>query len=187
MLPTLMSKVHQQELNTLLTGRPQAARVSGYTSSNNTAALSITMFLGKPVTEGLPWTDTTSPQAKKAQKHLNFLGRLRGARMRVLTVSSFYRGTTESILTSCITVWYEACIASCCRTIHPSLSEGSRDHCWNLSPNPSPTTHNPNPTHSSRLTRKSLGIAASQPLHCFFSLLPLRRRPQSLQGQDQKT
>lgn len=149
MPPKLISKVDQEELNTFLTGRPQAARVSGYTSSNNTAPLSIncaavarvssTKLLGKPVTEGLPWTDNTSSRAKKAHKHLNFLGRLRGARVRVLTVSSFCRGTTESILTSCITVWYEACTAS--------RSEGSRDHCWNLSP-----THHPQDTTLTQLT-----------------------------------
>lgn len=77
--------VDQQELNTLLTGRPQAARVSSSTSSNNTAPLSVNCA----VTEGLPWTGDTSPRAKKAHKHLSFLGRLRGARVRVLTVSSF--------------------------------------------------------------------------------------------------
>ncbi len=81
--------------------------------------------------------------------------------------------TIESILTSCITVWYGACNASCRKSLQrivravgvslPSLQD----------------------IYSTHLTRKALSIAGdpTHPTHSFFSLLPSGRRLRSLQAR----
>ncbi len=71
--------------------------------------VSSTKFLGVHITEDLSWTNNTAALAKKAQQRLYFLRKLRRARAPAPIMCTFYRGTIESILTSCITVWYGAC------------------------------------------------------------------------------
>ncbi len=95
---------------------------------------------------------------------------------------TFYRGTIESILTSCITVWYGACNASCRKVTLMDSESSWEDHWWSLSP-PSRTSTAP------RLTRKALCIAVdpTHPTHSFFSLLPSGRRLRKSPGQDQQT
>ncbi len=78
---------------------------------------SSTKFLGVHITEDLSWTNNTAALAKKAQQRLYFLRKLRRARAPTPIMCTFYRGTIESILTSCITVWYGACNASCCKSL----------------------------------------------------------------------
>ncbi len=69
------------------------------------------------ITEDLSWTNNTAALAKKAQQRLYFLRKLRRARPPTPIMCTFYRGTIESILTSCITVWYGACNASCRKSL----------------------------------------------------------------------
>ncbi len=78
---------------------------------------SSTKFLGVHITEDLSWTNNTAALAKKAQQRLYFLRKLRRARAPAPIMCTFYRGTIESILTSCITVWYGACNASCRKSL----------------------------------------------------------------------
>ncbi len=79
--------------------------------------VSSTKFLGVHITEDLSWTNNTAALAKKAQQHLYFLRKLRRARAPASIMCTFYRGTIESILTSCIAVWYGACNAFCRKTL----------------------------------------------------------------------
>ncbi len=79
--------------------------------------VSSTKFLGVHITEDLSWTNNTAALAKKAQQRLYFLCKLRRARAPAPIMCTFYRGTIESILTSCITVWYGACNASCRKSL----------------------------------------------------------------------
>lgn len=60
------------------------------------------------VTEDLSWSNNTSALANKAHQWLYFLCKLRRARAPAPIMCSFCKGTTESILTCCITVWYRA-------------------------------------------------------------------------------
>ncbi len=64
--------------------------------------VSSTKFLGVYITEDLSWTNNTAALAKKAQQRLYFLRKLRRARAPASIMCTFYRGTIESILTSCI-------------------------------------------------------------------------------------
>ncbi|KAI4879858.1 hypothetical protein NFI96_004003 [Prochilodus magdalenae] len=71
-----------------------------------------TKFLGVHIMENLTWSLNTSSIAKKAQQRLYFLRRLRKAHLPPI-LSMFYRGTVESILSSCII----ACNASDRKTL----------------------------------------------------------------------
>ncbi|KAK3544360.1 hypothetical protein QTP86_009170 [Hemibagrus guttatus] len=52
------------------------------------------------------WSLKTSSITKKAQQHLYFLRRLRKAHLTPPILTTFYRGTIESILSSCITACF---------------------------------------------------------------------------------
>ncbi len=47
-----------------------------------------------------------------SQQRLHFLRRLKRASLPPPILTTFYRGTIESVLTSCITVWYGNCSAA---------------------------------------------------------------------------
>ncbi|KAI4886572.1 hypothetical protein NFI96_000182 [Prochilodus magdalenae] len=63
-------------------------------------------FLGVHLAQDLTWTTNTSHLVRKAQQRLHFLRRLRRVNLPQQLLCNFYRSTVESILTSCITVWY---------------------------------------------------------------------------------
>ncbi|KAI4876464.1 hypothetical protein NFI96_002534 [Prochilodus magdalenae] len=71
-----------------------------------------TKFLGVHLAEDLTWSLNTSTITKKAQQRLYFLRRLRKAHLPPPILTTFYRGTIESILSSCITAWFGNCTAS---------------------------------------------------------------------------
>ncbi|KAI4887611.1 hypothetical protein NFI96_008962 [Prochilodus magdalenae] len=71
-----------------------------------------TKFLGVHLAEDLTWSLNTSTITKKAQLRLYFLRRLRKAHLPPPILTTFYRGTIESILSSCIAAWFGNCTAS---------------------------------------------------------------------------
>ncbi len=139
--------------------------------------VSSTKFLGVHITEDLSWTNNTVALAKKAQQRLYFLRKLRRARALAPIMCTFYRGTIESILTSCITVWYGACNASCRKSLQRIVRAAEKIVGVSL-----PSLQD---IYSTRLTRKALCIAGdpTHPTHSFFSLLPSGRRLRSLQAR----
>uniref|UniRef100_A0A9J7YNX0 Reverse transcriptase domain-containing protein n=1 Tax=Cyprinus carpio carpio TaxID=630221 RepID=A0A9J7YNX0_CYPCA len=139
--------------------------------------VSSTKFLGVHITEDLSWTDNTAALAKKSQQRLYFLCKLRRARTPPPIMYTFYRGTIESILTSCITVWYGACNTSCQKTLQRIVRAAEKTIGVSL-----PSLQEIYGTH---LTRKALCIAGdpTHPPHSFFSLLPSGRTLQSLQAR----
>lgn len=92
--------------------------------SDTLEKLSSTKFLGVHITEDQFWTDNTTLLAKKAQRCLYFLSEQRG-RVSPPIMLSFYWGTIESVLTGCITVWYEGCAASCQRSLQHNKNTGA--------------------------------------------------------------
>ncbi len=64
---------------------------------------------GVHITEDLTWTNNTTSLSKKAQQRLHFLRWLKRSSLSPPILTTFYRGTIESMLTSCITVWYRNC------------------------------------------------------------------------------
>ncbi len=125
----------------------------------------------------LSWTNNTAALAKKAQQRLYFLRKLRRARAPAPIMCTFYRGTIESILTSCITVWYGTCNVSC-RKSHQRIVRAAEKIVGVSLPSLQDI-------YNTRLTRKALCIAGdpTHPTHSFFSLLPSGRRLRSLQAR----
>ncbi len=138
---------------------------------------SSTKFLGVHITEDLSWTNNTAALAKKAQQRLYFLRKLRRAKAPTPIMCTFYRGTIESILTSCITVWYGAYNASCRKSLQRIVRAAEKIVGVSL-----PSLQD---IYSTRLTRKALSIAGdpTHPTNSFFSLLPSGRRLRSLQAR----
>lgn len=81
---------------------------------NDTAVevVSTTKYLGVHITNNLGWSLHTSSLAKKAQQRLHFLRQMRRASLPPSILTTLYRGTMESLLTCCITVWSGSCRAS---------------------------------------------------------------------------
>ncbi len=127
--------------------------------------VSSTKFLGVHITEDLSWTNNTAALAKKAQQRLYFLRKLRRARAPAPIMCTFYRGTIESILTSCITVWYGTCNVSCRKSLQRIVRAAEKIVGVSL-----PSLQD---IYNTRLTRKALSIAGdpTHPTHSFFSLL----------------
>ena len=65
-------------------------------------------FLGVHISEDLTWTHHTDAITKTARQRLFFLHRLRRFN-KDTRILNYYRCTTESILTGCITAWYGSC------------------------------------------------------------------------------
>ncbi|KAK3566956.1 hypothetical protein QTP86_007012 [Hemibagrus guttatus] len=65
-----------------------------------------TKFLGVHWVKNFTWSLNTSFISKKAQQCLYFLQRLSKAHLPPPILAVFYRGTIESVLSSCITAWF---------------------------------------------------------------------------------
>eukprot|EP00061_Rhincodon_typus_P003185 g19477.t1 len=68
-------------------------------------------FLGVAITNNLSRTSHVDTTVKKTQQHLFFLRQLRKFGMSIRSLTNFYRRTTESTLSRCITAWYGNCSA----------------------------------------------------------------------------
>eukprot|EP00061_Rhincodon_typus_P005561 g25209.t1 len=66
-------------------------------------------FLGVTIANNLPWTSPVDTTVKKAQQRPFFLRQLRKFGMSVRLLTNFYRCTIESLLSGCITAWYDNC------------------------------------------------------------------------------
>ncbi|KAK3506189.1 hypothetical protein QTP70_028694, partial [Hemibagrus guttatus] len=134
------SYVHSKLLFTLLTHSCAAMHSSnhiikfaddltvvGLTSKNNKRAQSghsplfidgssveikSTKFLGVHLAENFTWSLNTSSINNKAKQHLYFLWRLRKAHLPSPILTVFHWGTSESVLSSCITAWFGNCTVS---------------------------------------------------------------------------
>ncbi len=93
---------------------------------------------------------------------------------------TFYRGTIESILTSCITVWYGACNASCRKTLQRIVRAAEKIVGVSL-----PSLQD---IYSTRLTRKALCIAGD-PTHPtqLLQSAAIREDTAESPGEDQQT
>ncbi len=68
--------------------------------SSTVERVSSTKFLGVHITDDLTWTTNTMSLSKKAQQRLHFLRRLKRASLPPPILTTFYRGTIESVLTT---------------------------------------------------------------------------------------
>ncbi len=120
-----------------------------------------TKFLGVHITENLTWTTNTMSLSKKAQQHLHFLRRLKSASLPPPILTTFYRGTIESVLTSC-----------------PSLKPHTNPlppETWTISP---PLPHHKNKLSNLFVQFKVCYTQVSGPVQttCSNTLSPMRTR-----------
>ncbi|XP_072513255.1 uncharacterized protein [Salminus brasiliensis] len=135
-----------------------------------------TKFLGVHLAENLTWSLNTSSTAKKAQQRLYFLRKLRKARLPPPILTLFYRGTIESILSSCITAWFGTCTASDRKTLQRIVRTAERIIGVSL-----PSVMD---IYTTRCIRKATSIVddSTHPSHRLFSLLPSGRRYRSIRS-----
>ncbi|KAL0172770.1 hypothetical protein M9458_033081, partial [Cirrhinus mrigala] len=96
------------------------------TLNNSTVErVSSTKFLGMHITENLTWTTNTT-SLSKAQQQLHFLRRLKRASLPSPILTTSYRGTIESVLTSCITVWHGNCSAADRKTLQQRVNTAAK-------------------------------------------------------------
>ncbi len=138
--------------------------------------VSSTKFLGVHITEDLTWTTNTMSLSKKAQQRLHFLRRLKSASLPPPILTTFYRGTIESVLTSCITVWYGNCSAADRKTLQRTVNTAVKIICA-----PLPSTLD---IFLARCFSKTNSIVKdpTHPSHSLFQLLPSGRRYRSIRA-----
>ncbi len=142
--------------------------------SSTVERVSSTKFLGVHITEDLTWTTNTKSVSKKAQQRLHFLRRLKRASLPPPILTTFYRGTIESVLTSCITVWYGNCCAADRKTLQRTVNTAAK-----IIGAPLPSILDIFLTRCSSKA-KSIVEDPTHPSHSLFQLLPSGRRYRSI-------
>ncbi len=145
--------------------------------SSTVERVSSTKFLGVHITEDLTWTTNTKSLSKKAQRRLHFLRRLKRASLPPPILNTFYRGTIESVLTSCITVWYGNCSAADRKTLQRTVNTAAK-----IIGAPLPSILD---IFLARCSSKTNSIVKdpTHPSHSLFQLLPSGRRYRSIRAR----
>ncbi|KAK3539814.1 hypothetical protein QTP70_013300 [Hemibagrus guttatus] len=128
-----------------------------------------TKLLGVHLAENFPWSLNTTSITKKAQQHLFFLRRLRKAHLPPPILTMFYRGTIESVLSSCITDWFGNCTISDRKILQRIVRTAEKIIGVSL---PSITD-----MYTTRCIHKANSIV-DDPTHTLFTLLPPGKRYQ---------
>ena len=135
-----------------------------------------TKFLGVHIADDLKWSTNTSALTAKAQKRLYFLRRLKKVNSPPSIMTSFYRGTIESVLTYCITAWYGNCTDAERKSLQRIVRTAER-----ITGAPLPPISD---IYTDRCVRKAMNIMSDpfHPSHHLLELLPSGRRFKSLGG-----
>ncbi|XP_051507888.1 uncharacterized protein LOC127414139 [Myxocyprinus asiaticus] len=131
-------------------------------------------FLGVHITEELTWSIHTEAVVKKAHQRLFFLRRLRKFGMNRHILTRFYTCTVESILTGCITAWYDNSFALNRKALQRVVRTARHIIGGEL-----PSLQE---IYTRRCVKKARRIIrdSSHPSHGLFSLLPSGRRYRSI-------
>ncbi|KAK3562918.1 hypothetical protein QTP86_011094 [Hemibagrus guttatus] len=131
-------------------------------NGSNVKIIKSTKFLGVHLVEDLTWSLNTSSISKKAQPY--FLQRLRKADLPPLILTTFYRGTIESILSSCITAWFGNCTVSDHKTLQRIVRTAEKIIGVSL-----PSVMD---IYSTRCIRKTNNIDPTHPSHTPLTHIP---------------
>ncbi len=74
-------------------------------------------YHGVNISEDLTWTTHIQTQVKKARQRLYHLRQLRKFRVSPAILKAFYSGAIESVLTQCISVWYNNATNQDCKAL----------------------------------------------------------------------
>ncbi|KAI3368136.1 hypothetical protein L3Q82_007868 [Scortum barcoo] len=138
-------------------------------------------FLGVHISEDLTWTTGCSKLVKKAHQRLFFLRTLRKNHLSSDILVNFYRCTIESILTSCITVWYGSCSAADRKALQRVVKAAQR-----IAGAPLPSIED---IYRKRCLKRAGKIIkdSSHPAHRLFTLLPSGKRYRSARTKTTRT
>lgn len=126
-------------------------------------------LLGVHISDDLTWSTNTTSITKKAQQCLRFLRHLKRANLPPPTLTAFYRGTIESVLTSCIPVWFGNCKVGNLSQLHGIVKAAAKINRTSL-PLLQDIFHKRCISKASCIVRDP-----SHPSHGLFSLLPSGR------------
>ncbi len=74
-------------------------------------------YFGVNISEDLTWTTHIQTQVKKARQRLYHLRQLRKFMVSPAILKTFYSGAIESVLTQCISVWYNNATNQDCKAL----------------------------------------------------------------------
>uniref|UniRef100_A0AAQ6IKW0 Alkylated DNA repair protein AlkB homologue 8 N-terminal domain-containing protein n=1 Tax=Anabas testudineus TaxID=64144 RepID=A0AAQ6IKW0_ANATE len=131
-------------------------------------------YLGVNISEDLTWTLNTTQLVKKAQQRLYFLRRMRKFGMSPKILNSFYSCVVESVLTSCITVWYGNTTVADRKRLQRVVKTAEK-----IIRTPLPSLQT---VYHRRVHRRAATILKdpTHPQHGLFTLLPSGRRYRSV-------
>ncbi|TWW56974.1 RNA-directed DNA polymerase from mobile element jockey [Takifugu flavidus] len=131
-------------------------------------------FLGVHLSQDLTWTTNCSSLVKKAHQRLFFLRTLKKHHLSSGVLVNFYRCTIESILTSCVMVWYGNCSASDRKALQKVVKTAQRIAGASL-----PSVED---IYRRRCHRRAKKVSkdSCHPAHGLFTLMPSGKRYRSL-------
>uniref|UniRef100_A0AAR2LPB5 Reverse transcriptase domain-containing protein n=1 Tax=Pygocentrus nattereri TaxID=42514 RepID=A0AAR2LPB5_PYGNA len=131
-------------------------------------------YLGVHISEDLTWSLNTKQLVRKAQQRLYFLRRLRRFGMSPVILSNFYNCVIESLLTSCITVWYGSLTMMGRKCLQRVVKTAEK-----ITNSPLHSLQN---IYNHRVQRKAASIIKdpTHPQHGLFKPLPSGRRYRSM-------
>uniref|UniRef100_A0A3B1IGX3 Reverse transcriptase domain-containing protein n=1 Tax=Astyanax mexicanus TaxID=7994 RepID=A0A3B1IGX3_ASTMX len=131
-------------------------------------------YLGVHISQDLTWTINTTQLVKKAQQRLYFLRRLRKFGMSPKILNNFYSCVIESLLTSCITVWYGSTTVAERKRLQRVVKTAEK-----IIRTPLPSLQS---IYHHRVHRRAASILkdSTHPQHGLFTLLPSGRRYRSV-------
>ncbi len=106
-----------QELIVDFRKRQQQALHSSYDQWDPCGEGELLKYLGVNISEDLTWTAHIQTQVKKARQRLYHLRQLRKFRVSPAILKTFYSGAIESVLTQCISVWYNNATNQDCKAL----------------------------------------------------------------------
>ncbi len=128
----------------------------------------------------LSWTKQHCSTSQEAQQRLYFLRKLRRARAPAPIMCTFYRGTIESILTSCITV-----VVWRLQRVLPQVPSTDSESSWEIVGVSLPSLQD---IYSTRLTRKPSALQVIPPTrHPLVQSATIREETAESPSQDQQT
>ncbi|KAK3545985.1 hypothetical protein QTP70_018819 [Hemibagrus guttatus] len=143
---------------------------------SNVEIVKSTKFLSVHLAEDFTWSLNTSSITKKAQQRLYFLRRLRTAHLPPLILTTFYRGTIKSILSSCITAWFGNCTVLDGKTLQRIVRTAEKVIGVSL-----PSIMDIYSTHCI-CKANSIVDDPTHPSHTLFTLLPSGKRYRSIRA-----
>ncbi len=114
---SLSEREQNQRADCRLQEETAAALHPSYDQWDPCGEVSSFKYLGVNISEDLTWTAHIQTQVKKARQRLYNLRQLRKFRVSPAILKTFYSGAIESVLTQCISVWYNNATNQDCKAL----------------------------------------------------------------------